>query len=352
MKTKIITLFTGLLAISGMANATIVHTDINDETLASGGTINIDMNNDATNDFTFTDGAFGGSPEPAIMFNPDAGFVMEGTFASGSDWDVISGLTFNTVIDGSANFANNGADGYIDPFWGTAMFPTDMDYYIGSTFKIGANTHFGWIKVNWDGNGTFIVKEFAYEDQADVAINAGATAGAGNVDVTTINLTSAGNAITVATNNTLQITAEVLPNNASNQDVTWSVINGAGTASIDQNGLLTGLTVGLVTVKATADDGSGTEGFLDIEVTEDVAGINENNNIVTNIYPNPVLNQLTIEVNKPGVGNIYTQNGQLVQSFKLTQNAERINVADLTSGIYFLTITTEGGQTTKKLIKN
>lgn len=55
---------------------------------------------------------------------------------------------------------------------------------------------------------------------------------------------------------TSQLTAEIFPEDASNQIVEWSVSN-ESIATIDQNGLLTGVSDGIVTVKASATDGSG-----------------------------------------------------------------------------------------------
>jgi hypothetical protein len=62
---------------------------------------------------------------------------------------------------------------------------------------------------------------------------------------------------TVAEGDTLQIIATVSPTNATDASVTWSVINGTGSATIDVNGLLTAVSAGSVTVVATANDASG-----------------------------------------------------------------------------------------------
>ena len=72
---------------------------------------------------------------------------------------------------------------------------------------------------------------------------------------------------TILLNETLQMSAEVLPIDATNQTVTWSVEAGTGTASISSNGLLTALTNGTVTVKATADDGTGVVGTKEITIS-------------------------------------------------------------------------------------
>lgn len=88
------------------------------------------------------------------------------------------------------------------------------------------------------------------------------------VAVETINVTGAGGATTIETDGgTLQMNAEVLPANATDKSVTWSVTAGTGQATIDQNGLLTAVKNGTVTVKATANDGSGISGTQEITIS-------------------------------------------------------------------------------------
>lgn len=75
--------------------------------------------------------------------------------------------------------------------------------------------------------------------------------GAVNVPTTNITVTGAGGATTVKNGETLLMSASILPANATNKNVTWSVEAGTGTAEISTGGLLTAKTVGTVTVKAT-----------------------------------------------------------------------------------------------------
>jgi uncharacterized repeat protein (TIGR02543 family) len=70
----------------------------------------------------------------------------------------------------------------------------------------------------------------------------------------------------VAINSTSQMTATVSLSNAGDTEVTWSVTAGTGSATIDSNGLLTGVSSGTVTVKATAKDGSGVSGTTEVTV--------------------------------------------------------------------------------------
>lgn len=86
--------------------------------------------------------------------------------------------------------------------------------------------------------------------------------------VTSITVKGADDATTVANGGTLQMIAEIEPTNATDKTVTWSVFPGTGTATIDPStGLLTGTGEGTVTVRATANDGSGVYGEKVITVT-------------------------------------------------------------------------------------
>jgi hypothetical protein len=58
----------------------------------------------------------------------------------------------------------------------------------------------------------------------------------------------------------------IQPSNATDKSVIWSLPSGAGTASISSEGLVTGLENGIVTAMATANDGSGVNGMLDISI--------------------------------------------------------------------------------------
>ncbi len=74
-----------------------------------------------------------------------------------------------------------------------------------------------------------------------------------------------------------QLSVEVLPANADNKNVTWSVSD-ENIAEISQTGLLTPIDNGTVTVTATAADGSGVTGTLEIEIS----GIPEDGLVVDN----------------------------------------------------------------------
>lgn len=83
--------------------------------------------------------------------------------------------------------------------------------------------------------------------------------------VESITITAAKNELTVG--ETLTLTAKVLPETADNKDVTWSVEGEA--ADISQEGVLTVKSEGVVTVKATAKDGSGVCGTMTVTVKKE-----------------------------------------------------------------------------------
>ncbi|MDF2649152.1 MAG: lyase, partial [Paenibacillus sp.] len=88
------------------------------------------------------------------------------------------------------------------------------------------------------------------------------------IPITDILVSGADGALSVTVGESLQLLANVKPLDASDPNVTWSVMNETGSAEIDaDSGLLRALGAGSVTVIATATDGSGITGsmVLDIE---------------------------------------------------------------------------------------
>ncbi len=91
--------------------------------------------------------------------------------------------------------------------------------------------------------------------------------------VSHIAVSGAGAATSVVEGSTLQMEASITPSDAEDKTVSWSV-NDPAIATIDENtGLLTGITGGVVTVTATANDRLGVSGTLDVTVDALVAGI-------------------------------------------------------------------------------
>ncbi|WP_068621514.1 InlB B-repeat-containing protein [Paenibacillus tuaregi] len=93
-----------------------------------------------------------------------------------------------------------------------------------------------------------------------------ASAPGNTIPVASIKVTSATSS--VYEGGTLQMTVSVSPDNATNKQVSWSIKRGTGKAVIDESGLLKAEHAGLVTVQATAQDGSGSVGSQEITIYE------------------------------------------------------------------------------------
>ena len=81
-------------------------------------------------------------------------------------------------------------------------------------------------------------------------------------------VTAAGGATTIVVDGgTLQMTATVYPTDATNKNVTWSITNLTGTATISATGLVTASSDGVIRVVATAQDGTGVYGIYHITIS-------------------------------------------------------------------------------------
>ena len=91
----------------------------------------------------------------------------------------------------------------------------------------------------------------------------------------------------------------------------------------------------------------------DADVVESTVSIESNINSIVNVYPNPASSQLSI-----GLGNlinakvsVISLNGKVINSFVANSNVSSINVNDLTSGVYFVEVTTENSVERVKFYK-
>ncbi|MDR0866606.1 MAG: Ig-like domain-containing protein [Candidatus Symbiothrix sp.] len=77
----------------------------------------------------------------------------------------------------------------------------------------------------------------------------------GTNPVTEITVTAEGSATSVIRGNTLQLSAALTPEDASNPHIEWSIGSGIGKATVNATGLVTGLYVGKVIILASASNG-------------------------------------------------------------------------------------------------
>jgi hypothetical protein len=139
--------------------------------------------------------------------------------------------------------------------------PSDAASAIGMmVYNTNDNTKGGRGQGIYTWNGTWIYS--GGTPKADIPVNR-------------IVITSEGNVDTVKIGETLQLTDSIVPQNASNKKVAWSVPwSGsltAGKAVVNDTGLVTGIKPGNVTVRASAIDGS--EAFRDFALKVQPTGI-------------------------------------------------------------------------------
>ena len=82
--------------------------------------------------------------------------------------------------------------------------------------------------------------------------------------------------------------------------------------------------------------------------------INPNNSYIISVYPNPAKNAIIVSI--PFLSNestliIYNIVGQELLKQQITDIKTRIDISNLTSGIYFVRVKTENGMREKKIIK-
>jgi hypothetical protein len=182
--------------------------------------------------------------------------VSTATVTNISNTTATSGRLF--VADGGSNIAMSGV------CWNKTGNPTISDSHTND----GSISPFG--VPNIISNITGLVQGTLYHVRAYATNATGTgygsdltftTSGSGSILVTGlfINTIPVNSIHTISTyHGTLQLgVTSVIPSNATNQTVTWSVTNGTGSGSITSSGLFTATTNGDAVVYATANDGSG-----------------------------------------------------------------------------------------------
>jgi hypothetical protein len=193
--------------LASVAGAQIVYTDVNpDVTINSTNShYDVDMNNNSTPDFrllhvpisSVVNTTMYGIPI-TVNVNGDAIAVGAGTNAlvgftstiNSSTVYVPAALALNTPINATASWQTNTASygtqtlavkvDITIPALGYSGTETGGDWlgqtdkYLGVKFSVGANTHYGWIRLDVASDATSaVIKDFAYDATADAPILAG-----------------------------------------------------------------------------------------------------------------------------------------------------------------------------------
>lgn len=183
----------GALVTAGAAKAGIVYTDVDpDVVLTKGDSYNLDLNADNSVDFTFSLTSliysfYGFSvPVDAALVGPVAGngFIASSTSYLGNKFYLGISLAQGDTIDANGAWVNapmgalaakGGIQGIYSLSGGNFLNVTDK--YLALQFKIGANTHYGWVRL--DGGAavsSITIKDYAYNDTPNESLKAGQTA--------------------------------------------------------------------------------------------------------------------------------------------------------------------------------
>lgn len=214
-------------AMSVVAHADIVYTDIDPDSVAQDGNFQvIDMNNDANPEYfinanqgLFSSGTYG------YAWAPIGPYVSNANIASGSQgayYQYVAGFQGGSIIGSALNFwspASSGSNAILGQNYYLASNPTSFstagqfinagDLYIGVQFPIDTNMHFGWIRVNVvsDTNApsrmSVVIKDYAYEDSVRTDTTLGMEIMTGDIGIgldtiNTVTLADSGDANTAA----------------------------------------------------------------------------------------------------------------------------------------------------------
>lgn len=144
----------------------------------------------------------------------------------------------------------------------------------------------------------------------------------------------------------------------TNNAVSWIWSYGDGVIDTDQNPFHVFENTGDYLVCLTVYNACG-DFFTtcqEVSVTSLSTAINSTGKELGNIYPNPVNNQLHIDLSNTTdteiTAQLYAVTGKLVLSYQLTGMENTITLNQLESGVYTLKIVGETGTWTKQIIKN
>ncbi|MFO7723535.1 MAG: T9SS type A sorting domain-containing protein [Bacteroidales bacterium] len=172
----------GVVAIGSSANAQIIYTDVNpDETWTADHQLDLDLNSDGINDFSFLIGA--GPTRYALRIAPAVGNEMLGSVSGNFFYPFAMNLN-DPINDGVPTWNGTLNGGYMTMAWvytaggsyGNWLNATDK--YIGLRFFVGANLHYGWARFDvaaTNASITVTFKDYAFNSVAEQGLLAGQT---------------------------------------------------------------------------------------------------------------------------------------------------------------------------------
>jgi hypothetical protein len=175
----------GFVAISPLADAQIIYTDVNPDSVLTGTeSLLLDINNDGVFDYKITQGYLKIDTVNyfANWFSAlnDNQVFSAGVTSMGSSWhyvpmplnfwDDMKPVGYNRVWKkgGRLSFSGN------NPWMYSSLWRGLKDKYAGLKFKINGEYYFGWARMDVDSSSkSLTLKDYAYYDEAEKPIRAG-----------------------------------------------------------------------------------------------------------------------------------------------------------------------------------
>ena len=130
---------------------------------------------------------------------------------------------------------------------------------------------------------------------------------------------------------TLQVTAEVSPFDANNKGYTWASSD-TTIATVNTDGLVTGVNEGTATITVTTEEGEFTDTIL-LTITTSAA---ELNSVI--MYPNPTEAEITIVDIAGSTIQVHDMLGKIMMSKRILTNNENVDLSSFSQGVYFMQI--------------
>jgi hypothetical protein len=176
--------------------------------------------------------------------------------------------------------------------------------------------------------------------------------------VTSIEIQAAGGSTEISVHQgTLQMSANVSPEDASDTTITWSVNNGTGQATISPDGLLLAVSDGTVWAVAGANDGSGIKDSLQISISNQSTATSTFSRPAKleqiKVYPNPSSDYVQVmgDMEYPAAMRIYNMTGRLIREVKLESGEQQIDISGLQEGLFIIRLSGKKDSRTVSFIK-
>jgi len=185
-----------VLAAASAANAAIIYTDVNPDAVLNtdGATFDIDFGTGSQLKIQYRDGTLGKLVDVVAKTGNASWLGYTSTYNGTATWFYASALNYGSGVKSTGGNPNtnwshiiavtsygNMASRYNDYYFGAFVGTTDK--YLGVKFRIGGNTHYGWIQVQVPTTNVnqAIITGYAYNDTIEGDIGAGIIPEAGSL---------------------------------------------------------------------------------------------------------------------------------------------------------------------------